>query len=139
MRRILVTGAGGAAAANFVHSLRLAPEPFYVVGTDTSKYHLELAPVDARYLLPPADDAAYLEELNALVGAENVALVHPQPEQEVLALARNRERIRAASLLPEAATVALCQDKAAFAARIAEAGLPAPRFARPDSDEALRG
>jgi biotin carboxylase len=137
MRRILVTGAGGAAAANFVHSLRLAPEPFFVVGTDTSKYHLELAPVDARYLLPRADDPEYLDELNVVVEAEGVELVHPQPEQEVLVLARNRERVRAATLLPRAESVALCQDKAAFATHVAEAGLPAPRFARADSEEAL--
>jgi carbamoyl-phosphate synthase large subunit len=138
MRRILVTGAGGAAAANFVHSLRLAPEPFFVVGCDTSKYHLELAPVDARYLLPRADDAGYLDALNAVVDAEQAEIVHPQPEQEVLVLARNRDRVRAATLLPDAETVALCQDKAAFAARVAEAGLPAPRFSRPESEEALR-
>jgi biotin carboxylase len=137
MRRILVTGAGGAAAANFVHSLRLAPEPFYVVGSDTSKFHLELAPVDARYLLPRADDARYLDELNAVVEAEQVEMVHPQPEQEVLVLARNRDRVKAATLLPHAETVALCQDKAAFAARVAEAGLPAPRHARAESEQAL--
>ena len=88
MRRILVTGAGGAAAANFVHSLRLAPEPFHVVGTDTERVHLELAPVDARYLLPRAEDPAYLDELNAVVEAESAGVVHPQPEQEVLLLAQ---------------------------------------------------
>lgn len=138
MRRILVTGAGGAAAANFVHSLRLAPEPFFVVGSDTSKYHLELAPVDARYLLPRAEDPGYLDELNALVEKEELEVVHPQPEQEVLVLARERRRVRAATLLPGAEAVALCQDKAAFAARMAEAGLPTPQFARPDSEELLR-
>jgi biotin carboxylase len=138
MRRILVTGAGGSPAANFVHSLRLAPEPFFVVGTDTSKFHLELAPVDARYLLPRADDPRYLDELNAVVEAEEAEVVHPQPEQEVLVLARNRERVRAATFLPAPDTVELCQDKAAFAQRIAEAGLPAPRFARAESEDALR-
>lgn len=137
MRRIIVTGAGGSPAANFVHSLRLASEPFYVVGTDTSKFHLELAPVDARYLLPRADDPSYLDELNAVVRAEKVEVVHPQPEQEVLLLARNRDRVAAATFLPEADTVALCQDKAAFAARMTEAGLPAPRFARVESEDAL--
>jgi biotin carboxylase len=138
MRRILVTGAGGSPAANFVHSLRLAPEPFFVVGTDTSKFHLELAAVDARYLLPRADDPRYLDELNAVVEAEEAEVVHPQPEQEVLVLARNRDAVGAATFLPAAETVALCQDKAAFAQRIAEAGLPAPRFARADSEDALR-
>jgi carbamoylphosphate synthase large subunit len=138
MRRIAVTGAGGSAAANFVHSLRLAPEPFHVVGTDTSKFHLELAPVDARYLLPPAVDPAYFDELNAVVDAEGVELVHPQPEQEVLALARDHGRVKAATFLPSPETVALCQDKTAFAERMSEAGLPTPRFARLDSEEALR-
>src|SRR5919106_3120172 len=102
MRRILVTGAGGSPAANFVHSLRLAPERFYVVGTDTSKFHLELAPVDARYLVPPTDDPGYLDALNAVVEAEQVAVVHPQPEQEVLLLARERDRVKAATFLPAA-------------------------------------
>jgi biotin carboxylase len=138
MRRIVVTGAGGSAAANFVHSLRLAPEPFHVVGTDTSKFHLELAPVDTRYLLPPADNPGYLDELNAVVDAERVELVHPQPEQEVLALAREHERVKAATFLPSAETVSLCQDKAAFAERMSGAGLPTPRFLRPDSEDALR-
>ncbi len=54
MRRILVTGAGGSAAANFVHSLRLASEPSAV-------------------------EPDYLDALNALIESEEVELVHPQP------------------------------------------------------------
>ena len=96
------------------------------------------APVDARYLLPPADDPAYLDELNAVVDAEDAELVHPQPEQEVLVLAQERERVRAATFLPRLETVEICQDKAAFAARMAEAGLPTPRFARAEDEESLR-
>jgi biotin carboxylase len=138
MRRIVVTGAGGSPAANFVHSLRLAPEPFHVVGTDTSRYHLELAPVDARYLLPRADDPAYVDELNAVVESEDAELVHPQPEQEVLLLAREGASVRAATYLPRPETVELCQDKAAFAARMDDAGLPTPRFARAEDEESLR-
>ena len=138
MRRILVTGAGGAAAANFVHSLRLAPEPFHVVGTDTSEYHLELAPVDARYLLPRAEDPGYLDELNAVVDAEGAEVVHPQPEQEVLLLAQQRGSVGAATFLPSAEAVAICQDKATFAARMESAGLPTPRFARPKDEASLR-
>jgi carbamoyl-phosphate synthase large subunit len=138
MRRILVTGAGGSPAANFVHSLRLAPEPFHVVGTDASRYHLELARVDGRYLVPRADEPGYLDELNAVVEAEEVELVHPQPEQEVLLLSREHERVGAATLLPRAEAVEICQDKATFAARMTEAGLPAPRFARAEDEESLR-
>lgn len=138
MRRVLVTGAGGSPAANFVHSLRLAPEPFHVVGTDTSRYHLELAPVDERYLLPRADEPGYLDELNAVVEAAEVELVHPQPEQEVLLLSREHERVHAATFLPRAETVETCQDKATFAARLAGAGLPTPHFARVEDEATLR-
>jgi carbamoyl-phosphate synthase large subunit len=138
VKRILVTGAGGSPAANFVHSLRLAPEPFHVIGTDTSKYHLELAPVDARYLLPRADDPGYLDALNGLIKSEEVELVHPQPEQEVRLLSQEHDRIRARTFLPAAEAVSLCQDKAGFAARMAEAGLPTPRFAHAESEESLR-
>ena len=138
MRRIVVTGAGGSPAANFVHSLRLASEPFHVVGTDTSRYHLELAPVDARYLLPRADEPGYLDELNAVIEAEEADLVHPQPEQEVLLLARERGRVGAATLLPDAKTVETCQDKATFAASMGDAGLPTPRFARAEDEGLLR-
>ena len=56
----------------------------------------------------------------------------------MLILARSRDQVRAATLLPDADTVALCQDKAAFAARVTDAGLPTPRFARPETEEALR-
>ena len=54
MKKILVTGCGGAAAANFVASLRAADEDFFIIGTDTNKFHLELADADARYTLPSA-------------------------------------------------------------------------------------
>src|SRR4030095_210095 len=94
--------------------------------------------VDARYLLPPAEDPGYLDELNALVEAEGIEVVHPQPEQEVLLLSRETSRARARPLLPRPETVELCQDKERFAARVAEAGLPTPQFARAVSEEALR-
>jgi carbamoyl-phosphate synthase large subunit len=46
--------------------------------------------------------------------------------------------VRAATFLPQAEAVATCQDKAAFAARMADAGLPTPRFARAEDEESLR-
>jgi hypothetical protein len=138
VKRVLVTGAGGSAASNFIHSLRLADEPFFIVGTDTSKYHLELADADARYLLPPAGDPAYLGELNRLIEQERIELVHPQPDEEVLALSELREALWARTFLPSHQTVVLCQDKAACARRIAAAGVPAPRFAAADSEASLR-
>jgi carbamoyl-phosphate synthase large subunit len=137
VRRILVSGAGGSASANFVHSLRLAEEPFYVVGIDTSPYHLELAPVDARYLVPRADDPAYLSTLNELVAAERIDFLHAQPEGEVAFLARHRDEVQAGTFLPRTETIELCQDKARFADAVRAAGLPSPEFAHVGSEDEL--
>lgn len=111
MKRILVTGAGGSAAANFIKSLRLAPEPFYIVGTDIQPYHLQLAEVDKRYILPPASNPDYINRLNLLLERERIELVHPQPDIEVLVVSENRERINAKLFLPSKETIRICQDK----------------------------
>ena len=42
MTRLLVTGAGGSAGINFIACLRMANEPFHIVGGDINAWHLEL-------------------------------------------------------------------------------------------------
>ena len=138
MKRILVTGAGGSAASNFVRSLRLAEVDFHVVGVDASPYHLELSPVDDRYLVPTAGEPGYLDALNELVEREEIDFVHAQPDPEVLELARRRKELRAPTLFPSTQTVELCQDKAAATSRLAETGLPVPQAVKVESEEELR-
>jgi carbamoyl-phosphate synthase large subunit len=138
VKRILVTGAGGSAASNFVASLRLAPEPFYIVGVDVSPYHLELADVDVRYLVPRADTPDYLDRLNDVIAHERVELVHAQPDPEVALFARERKRIDARTFLPNRRTVELCQDKAGFTEALSAAGLRSPDARRFADDRSLR-
>lgn len=138
MKRILVTGAGGSAAANFVASLRLAPEPFYVVGVDVSPYHLELADVEARYLVPRSDAPDYFDRLNDLVAREDIEFTHAQPDPEVALLARERDRLHTRTFLPDARTVELCQDKARFTEALAAGGLPTPDARTFEEERSLR-
>lgn len=133
-----MTGAGGSAAANFVHSLRSAAEDYHVVGTDSRREHLELADLDARYLLPRADDPRYVDELNAVVEAEGVEVVHPQPDPEVRVLSQRRDDVRARTFLPAAETIVLTQDKLASAARLETAGVPVPATGEGDVHDAAR-
>lgn len=111
MKKIIVTGSGGAAAANFIASLRSADEDFFIIGTDTNRYHLELADVDARYSLPSTSKPDYLEKLNEIIIKEKVELVHPQPDTEVLFLSRNREQVKTRLFLPAKDTIEICQNK----------------------------
>ena len=60
MKRILITGAGGAPALNFVRSLRLAGEPFHLVGVDSNKHYLARAETDERHLIPAVHEPSHV-------------------------------------------------------------------------------
>jgi carbamoyl-phosphate synthase large subunit len=138
MKRILVTGAGGSAAANFIKSLRLEQERFYVVGVDRQPYHLELADVDARYLVPAASDPGYIDAVNRIVAREGIEFVHPQPDPEVAALSEGRERLHAATFLPSREALRTCQDKMALAGALCAAGVPVGESVRLTDRAGLR-
>jgi predicted ATP-grasp superfamily ATP-dependent carboligase len=128
MKRILVTGAGGSAAANFVDALRLAhaEDPLYIVGVDVKPYHLPLTRTDRNLLVPRADGSGYLETLNRIIERERIEFVHAQPDLEVDVLSRRRAELAARTFLPTDATVVLCADKMLLNRTMARAGLPVP-------------
>lgn len=111
MKRILVTGAGGPAAINFIVSLRIAPERIYITGVDVNSYRIHLAPVDSKYVVPRAAEKEYIETLNEIVQKENIDFIHAQPDIEVRVLSENRENLGASTFLPSKETVRICQDK----------------------------
>jgi len=137
MKRIRVTGVGGSASQNFIASLRMAPEPFYIVGTDTNPYHLACADVEARYVLPRCDEPGYLQTLLSLLASENIELLHPQPDVEVAFLSAHREEIPVRLKLPSRRAVELCHDKAACNAAMAQRGVPVPAGYRVEALDAL--
>lgn len=123
IKRIIVTGAGGSAAHNFIESLHLAPEKFYIVGTDINKYHIPLSGADIYYQIPRADAPEYIATLNQLIHKEKIEFIHPQPDPEVKHLSDHRRRIKARLFLPAAKTINLCQDKIKFNQLIQKAGI----------------
>lgn len=124
IKRILVAGAGGSAAHNFIESLRISPEKFYIVGTDCKKYHVELSGADIFYEMPRADDKNYIKMLNKLIKKERIDLVHPQPDVEVKRISDDREKIIDVKLfLPSKEAIDICQNKFVFNQKITQAGL----------------
>ena len=67
MKRVLILGAGGSPAVNFVRSLRQSPDKFYLVGTDCDKYYLQRSEADENHLAPRADEDDYVDFLNYLI------------------------------------------------------------------------
>lgn len=138
MKRILITGAGGSPSTNFVRSLRLAPEPFDLVGTDADEFLLMRAETDSRHLVPPASDPAYLDVLNDIIDDEGVDLVHAQNDAEVRFLSDHRRDVRARTFLPSPETVRICQDKFLSYERWHAAGVVVPETVVMHTDEDLQ-
>lgn len=123
MKRILLTAAGSPASQNVLQCLRLAPEPFYVVGVDVNRYHLEWGDLDARYEAPYTTDPGYLDWLNSLIEREGIDFVHGQPDGEVKFLAAHADKLKAKTFYPRASVICLAQDKLRAINRWVHAGL----------------
>jgi carbamoyl-phosphate synthase large subunit len=137
-KRVIVTGAAGAPALNYIRSLRAAPEPFHLVGVDCSKYQLLTAKTDERYLVPRASDPAYIPVIVDIIKQTDAEFLFAQPDVEVAVLSQRRDELPVKTYMPAAETVALCQDKFASFERWQAAGLPVPETQRLQNVDDLR-
>ena len=138
VKRILVTGAGGSAAHNFIESLRISGEKFYIVGADVKKFHIEMSDVDERVIIPLVSDKNYLAKLNKLILEKQIDLVHPQPDPEVLFLSRNREKVKTLLYLPCKETVEICQEKMKLMTLLSKHGVAIPESYIVSSEKDLK-
>lgn len=137
-KRILVTGAPGAPALNYIRSLRAAPEPFHLIGVDCNKYQLLTAETDERYLVPRAEDPEYISVLSDIIRQTGAEFLFAQPDVEIAVLSRRRDDLPVRMWLPRAETVAICQDKFASYERWRAAGVPVPETRRINTRDDLR-
>jgi biotin carboxylase len=135
MKRILCTGAGGPAGINFTKSLQAAPEKMNLVGTDSNEYFLHLAITDQKYVVPRANDPAYIDRLNEIILREKIEFLHAQPDVEVEVVSEKREKIEAPVFLPSKAAVRACQDKLESAKVWQKKNVPVARIVEVLKDE----
>lgn len=139
MKRILVTGAGGAAASNFIKCLHMTNGDYYLVGCDADKRHLELTEgLDAKYISPRVDDPSYIKKINKLIRQEKIEFLHPQPDIEVGFISKNREKFKAATFLPSKKAVKICQNKMSLIKLLKEAGIPVAESYLIENEDDLR-
>lgn len=127
MKKILVVGAGGSAATNFVRSLRAAPEPFYLIGTDTNKFYLQRAETDEKYLVPKADEIDYMNVTNEIINETGAEFLHIQNDAEMYVLSKNRDKLNILTFLPKHKTVEICQNKLKSHKMWEKAGIKQPK------------
>jgi hypothetical protein len=119
--RVLVLGAGGAAANGFCRALRIAGD-YHLIGANIDPDGLELAETDERHLVGTGDKA-----LTDLCWQTKPDFVHAQPDEEVRRLARLRNSFHGSTFLPYPFVVEVCQDKWLTYQRLKQAGVPVPR------------
>jgi len=111
MKKILVTGSGGAASIGFVRCLRKSPEKIFLVGTDCNELFIHFSETDKSFLIPPANSPDYIDVLNEIISREHIEFVHAQPDVEITVLSENRDKVNANLFLPRKDTIKICQDK----------------------------
>ena len=129
MKRVLVTGAGGAAAIGFTRSLQLAPERFYLIGVDSNKYNLVRAQTNERFLLPSADHPSYIPMLKQIIQESGVELAYAQTDYEIPVISRHRDIIGAKVFMPSHEAIETCLNKFESYKRWAQAGIKVPKTA----------
>jgi glutathione synthase/RimK-type ligase-like ATP-grasp enzyme len=135
--KVLITGAGGSAAHNFVDSLNLT-ENYRCYGMDMKPEHLELIELEKKYIVPGVKDPKYVEKLNKIIEKEKIDFVHPQPDVEVAFLAKHSAQINARMFLPSSEAIELCHDKMLFNEVMSESGVPVPKAVHITSPTVLR-
>ena len=124
--RLLVTGAGTAAASNLIRALRASARAPAIVGCHSDRFVLAKSTATRNYLTPAAADRGFLRALARVIRRERVDLLIPTTDAEVALFARRRARIPCRVFLPRPAVVELCQDKYRLARRLRACGVPAP-------------
>lgn len=126
MKRILVLGAGGSPATNFIRSLRSVREKFYIVGTDADKYYLMRSEADKNYLVPWIKDKTYFAVMQTIIKKEKIAFIHIQTDNELRFFGEHRAEIPARLFLPNQHVIEICQDKYLSFEKWKQAGIKVP-------------
>jgi hypothetical protein len=135
---VLITGAGGSAAANVSDALRRADADYRIVGCDASPVRLHLSTADQRLVLPRVADPGYGDALRWAVKEGGADVAHAQPDPEVLALGRLRDEVGAATFLPTQAVLSTAADKSACAAALVAAGVDVPESVAFSDQDSIR-
>lgn len=108
--RVLVLGAAGSAADNYVKCIR---GEHWVLGADVNEALLPLSCAHETAVLStlPADGGAHEWEIRDLVAKWDIDVIHAAPDQEALFLSQRRRSIGARSLITIPGVIKRCQDK----------------------------
>jgi hypothetical protein len=128
--RLLILGAGTAAAENLLRSLRHGDPSLVVLGGHDDRFVLKQSGADARYLLPAPWAPGFIRAVRGLTRDGGIDLVIPTSDVHVHVLSRGRRQLAGKVFLPGPGMVDLCRDKYALISVLRRRGLAAPETHR---------
>jgi carbamoyl-phosphate synthase large subunit len=126
-RRVLVTGAGGAAGVAVIRELRRRGEGVVAVDADPTAAGLALA--DDHALVALASDDAYVDKLCSVIARLGADTVVCTVAEEMLVIAGHEDEVARAGAsiwLSPRSSILACVDKWEFACAMHDAGIPVP-------------
>ena len=122
--RLLVLEAGSGMTNNVVRSLKAGDPHLYVVGCNSSRFHLKKSLADQNYALPLSH--SYEGALRRIVDTERIDLIVPTSDKDVLRLSTLRRKLGCRTFLPRHSIIERCQDKYELTLFLRRRGIPAP-------------
>ncbi len=115
---VLITGCGGAAGQGIVKALRHGSGDMRLIGSDAYPYaavfYLKNSGLSKVCCLPYGDSPNYLPEVIDLCRRENVDIIFPGTDEELMKLAASRDELAehgAKVIISPVETVKICRDK----------------------------
>jgi carbamoyl-phosphate synthase large subunit len=138
---VLVTGAGGPLGQSIMKAARRADLPCRLVVTDRHPLSLGFHWADSHYMVPTAEDPAYLARLAAICRKEGIDAILIGSEAEMHVLARDKEAFETETgsciIVSPPEVLSISTDKWETTRFLAAHGLDHPRSALPENPEQL--
>ncbi len=125
-KRVLITLAGGNLGLPVSEALRAAPEDIYLIGTDSSQYHVHLAEADEVHVIPRANEPDFINVLAKVARESKADFIWPQHDAEIEVVSKYADQLPAKTWLPPHDVVASTADKRKTYELLKAAGVPTP-------------
>ncbi len=124
--RLLITSAGTGGSNNLIRSLQAGDPSLEIVGCHDDPFILKKSLADRKYLIPTSRGSRWARALRHICWTEEIDLVIPTTDADVLAVSPIRNMLRDRVFLPRPAAIERCRDKYRLARFLRAHGLPAP-------------
>jgi glutathione synthase/RimK-type ligase-like ATP-grasp enzyme len=123
--RLLILEAGSAAGNNLIHSLKAGDPSLVIVGCNESRFVLKKSAADRNYVLPDSS-RSFPAALRRIIKAENIDLLVPTNDSDVLRISELRDELGCRTFLPRKSVIERCQDKYVLTVFLRRRRIPAP-------------